>query len=1203
MTSRGTIVNPSCRGACDPALSELDYVLRNFEANFANWRGKRIVLHGVRAYAQAIVETFDGTFHFEAIAAQAEDAHVCSLAKPFWTNEQLIAAKPDLVIMTERVRHAEAVYQEIGAACREAGIPLFDMYGLDWLALRDEIDGQFANTLERWLDIVGPYDAVSFEVPDCLTTAKPGQEGTSLACKPAMRKFVDHLVHLGKRVLFIGRGPYTAQEQVAALEASGLMPNAEKGPETFFMRAGEDGTWRTVRAAYPAERILHVGYGIPKECVLPRYYGVHTYRLTNGIVMDDEEMGLEALVRESLDPERLRARLESAIDEADVVSFDVFDTLLMRTTLIPGDVFDIVEQRAVERGLQAAGFAQARRDAQTAQNYTATAIYDELKQKLGCSDAESKTLYELELEVEREVLLPREPLYALFRQALAQGKRVFLVSDMYHAGETLVRLLEENGIAGYEKLLVSSDCRQLKSQGLFDALTTLGVPASRIVHIGNNINDDMKQAKRAGLQAVLVPSPLALALAQGANRTITEHISLQERLDMGKAIAARFADPFETRAVPVLAGPRQGIANPLVRKTCTWTMDAAFAEKGALHVATCDNRIPHELRQGLLAWYPFLSGSRALFIGSDREALAPLIEKHFETVDFELAPGAHYDLVVVLDVLDSKAAFQKFAHTFADALAPDGVLLVGFRNRFGLKYLCGAIDNVVEHPFDALADANAPGVFGLHEMQHLVEHAGLTANRTYYALPDASFVQAVYTDDYIPPAGIHDRVMPFDACASPLVAAEHNLYPAVVEEGMLPFVANYYLVECRKPDAAIPTRQVAHVALSLDRGKEHSFITTLFTDGTALKATAYPEGRTSLEALYDNCCALRARGIATVDAQLASDGLHMPLVRELSMLEYLDSLLPDSPDAFVSAFEQLYDDVLKSSDTVEIAGDEALSTWGVQAHDLGPLLETGFIDMVPYNAFWEDGTIRYFDQEFTVKQCPAKYVLFRALRYTWIHLPHAEQTIPPDDVKKRFGLERLWNNFMRHEERFVDENRNRKRYRDIFEWARLDVNGIAARRNALASSTGGISDKPYGTGLLMGVFDLFHVGHLRLIKRAKERCRFLRVAVLADEVVQRFKGITPTIPLAQRMEILAAIDGVDEVVAIEDDPSRLAEWHRRPFDCFFSGDDYADNEYWKWERQELEKLGATIEFFTYTEEQSSTNIRGKLAKHSEEKTS
>ena len=136
--------------------------------------------------------------------------------------------------------------------------------------------------------------------------------------------------------------------------------------------------------------------------------------------------------------------------------------------------------------------------------------------------------------------------------------------------------------------------------------------------------------------------------------------------------------------------------------------------------------------------------------------------------------------------------------------------------------------------------------------------------------------------------------------------------------------------------------------------------------------------------------------------------------------------------------------------------------------------------------------------------------------------------------------------------------------------------------------------KMYGTGLLMGVFDLFHVGHLRLIRRAKEQCSYLRVGVLSDELVVKFKNKSPVIPLSERMEILAAIREVDEVVAITDDPSRLLEWDRRPFDCFFSGDDYRGNPYWEWEREELRRRGSDIVFFPYTTEQSSTKIRETL---------
>ena len=136
--------------------------------------------------------------------------------------------------------------------------------------------------------------------------------------------------------------------------------------------------------------------------------------------------------------------------------------------------------------------------------------------------------------------------------------------------------------------------------------------------------------------------------------------------------------------------------------------------------------------------------------------------------------------------------------------------------------------------------------------------------------------------------------------------------------------------------------------------------------------------------------------------------------------------------------------------------------------------------------------------------------------------------------------------------------------------------------------------KKYQTGLVMGVFDLFHVGHLNLIMRAKEQCAFLRVGVLSDDLVWEYKKKRPVIGQEERMRIVEAIRYVDEAVLISDNPSRVMEWHRRPFDCFFSGDDYTGNAYWEWEQEELKKLGADICFFPYTKEQSTTKIREKM---------
>ena len=138
--------------------------------------------------------------------------------------------------------------------------------------------------------------------------------------------------------------------------------------------------------------------------------------------------------------------------------------------------------------------------------------------------------------------------------------------------------------------------------------------------------------------------------------------------------------------------------------------------------------------------------------------------------------------------------------------------------------------------------------------------------------------------------------------------------------------------------------------------------------------------------------------------------------------------------------------------------------------------------------------------------------------------------------------------------------------------------------------------KPYNIGLLMGVFDLFHIGHLNLIRQAKSQCNFLRIAVLSDDLTYVIKHIYPTIPQDERIEILRALRDVDEVVLLEtgEETSRLHEWRKRPFDCFFSGDDNTDNDYWAWEKEELKKLEVEVVLFPYTRKRSSSMIRKEL---------
>lgn len=139
--------------------------------------------------------------------------------------------------------------------------------------------------------------------------------------------------------------------------------------------------------------------------------------------------------------------------------------------------------------------------------------------------------------------------------------------------------------------------------------------------------------------------------------------------------------------------------------------------------------------------------------------------------------------------------------------------------------------------------------------------------------------------------------------------------------------------------------------------------------------------------------------------------------------------------------------------------------------------------------------------------------------------------------------------------------------------------------------------KKYHVGYIAGVFDLFHIGHLNMFKRAKEQCDYLIVGVVNDESVMKNKKTMPYIPFEERIELVRACRYVDEAVEIPTEYNNTDEAYRRyQFDVQFSGSDYADNPVWLAKKVFLQKQGADMVFFPYTQSTSSTKLKAMIEK-------
>lgn len=133
-------------------------------------------------------------------------------------------------------------------------------------------------------------------------------------------------------------------------------------------------------------------------------------------------------------------------------------------------------------------------------------------------------------------------------------------------------------------------------------------------------------------------------------------------------------------------------------------------------------------------------------------------------------------------------------------------------------------------------------------------------------------------------------------------------------------------------------------------------------------------------------------------------------------------------------------------------------------------------------------------------------------------------------------------------------------------------------------------------GFTAGTFDMFHIGHLNLIKNARSRCDYLIVGVNTDRLVRAYKEKNVIVPLAERIEIIRSLRFVDEVMEV-DDLDKKVSWNQKHYDLLFIGDDWKGNPRWEETAKEMKRYGVQTIFLPHTEGTNSTLLREKLGNY------
>lgn len=755
-----------------------------------------------------------------------------------------------------------------------------------------------------------------------------------------------------------------------------------------------------------------------------------------------------------------------------------------------------------------------------------------------------------------------------------------------------------------------------------------------------------------------------------------------------------------------------------------------------------------ELANGLLGWYPFEKDGKILQIGSWFGAFTSMLSLRSKAVtivepdpyrasmtkkrqnalsNVEIREQAvleycknctkQYDTIILavdeqIDEYSDASSYARVLKEVRGLLKKEGKLLFAVPNRLGVRYLCGAPDPYTKVRFDGITENNSRLYrFDREELLRMMEDVGFPYVKMYYPMSDHHYAQVIYTDDWRPGADVLERIHIYMGQKTERLLYECELVRQLAQNGVMHCFTNSFLVEAGET----PCNSVIYAALSAERDRNRAFATNIYADGIVEKQSLYPDGQAGLTELIKNTQSLAQRGIPVLFMEEKEGKVSMKRINTPSLSQYLRDSARKDVKLFTDCMDKLRTYILDSSE--HVSSEKNCMRHLAPEADWGVILQKAYLEMIPVNSFWVDGDILFYDQEFTRENCPANYVLFRALRDIYAFSPEIEERISLEEMKDRYGLSAVWDLYAQEEERFQTELRRRNLYMGFYPWVkhlfgtvqenrrRLDLPDTREERdyfNALSnlddrriilfgagrmaghylnrygkehppvfivdnsadkwgSHKDGIeikspeallrlmpgtfrvvitvgnyvpiaaqlegmgigadsyriftremdtlldsklinpmSDGKYHMGYVTGVFDLFHIGHLNLLRNCKSRCHYLVAGVLTDELTEQDKHKTPFISFEERMEIVRQCNYVDRVIPVDfHNTNKVDAWKELRYGCLFSGSDHEGEAYWVWLQRQLRSLGSELEFFPYTKSTSSTMLQAAIRERSD----
>lgn len=451
-------------------------------------------------------------------------------------------------------------------------------------------------------------------------------------------------------------------------------------------------------------------------------------------------------------------------------------------------------------------------------------------------------------------------------------------------------------------------------------------------------------------------------------------------------------------------------------------------DKAQDFIANCSkytiNNTFSSVRENILNWYPFKDGADILEIGAGMGSLTGLLcDKANQVVSLEMSETRaavikaryperdnltivsadinhweteqRFDYIVFIGVLeyagvfsDASNPYEEFLLRAKNLLKDDGIILFAIENRFGLKYFLGASEDHLQEPYvgiEGYVAPHTPRTFSKKELECMLENVGLTCHRMYSVLPDYKFPELIFSEEYTPDFMNLKKVSFTYSRNSSLISDEKKLYKHIIDNNVFPFFANSFLFEASC--ASLDKKHVVHVSSKGEVYKEFRVSTLIDNEGNVYKVPMHKNALTHIRRISENTQYLASRGVNILPAVLKGNTLwSRKLKATAAQKAFSEALLSNNNDLIYQMIDALKTELLKSCDVLEYNINNIIdkNNLGPGNIDYGPILQKAFIDMTFYNAFWENGKLTFYDQEWCFDRVPLKFCLFYAIKSVYV---------------------------------------------------------------------------------------------------------------------------------------------------------------------------------------------------------------------------